>query len=62
MSYEQAVGAPTSHRHDYVSAYVDDLAAVIDLDVIREAGLRLGVDRSAAPALPSGQRSPSATG
>ena len=44
MSYEQAVGAPTSHRHDYVSAYVDDLAAVIDLDVIREAGLRLGVD------------------
>ena len=44
VSYEQAVGAPTSHRHDYVSAYVDDLAAVIDLDVIREAGLRLGVD------------------
>src|SRR5215212_11753547 len=29
---------------DYASAYVDDLAAVIDLDAIREAGLRLGVD------------------
>jgi phosphoglucomutase len=44
VPHEQAVGAPTSHRHDYVSAYVDDLDAVIDLDVIREAGLRLGVD------------------
>jgi phosphoglucomutase len=29
-------------RHDYVSAYVDDLEAVVDLDAIR--GLRLGVD------------------
>ncbi len=32
------------HRRDYVSAYVDDLPAVIDFDVIRGAGLRLGVD------------------
>jgi phosphoglucomutase len=32
------------HRHDYVSAYVDDLPAVIDLEAIRESGLRLGVD------------------
>ncbi len=31
-------------RRDYVSAYVDDLPAVIDLDAIREAGIRLGVD------------------
>src|SRR4051794_23220110 len=29
-------------RRDYVSAYVDDLAAVIDLGAIRDAGLRLG--------------------
>ena len=29
---------------DYVSAYVDDLASVIDLDAIRRAGIRLGVD------------------
>jgi len=29
---------------DYVSAYVDDLASVIDLDAIRSAGIRLGVD------------------
>jgi phosphoglucomutase len=32
------------HRHDYVSAYVDDLPSVVDLDAIRDAGLRLGVD------------------
>jgi phosphoglucomutase len=31
-------------RRDYITAYVDDLAAVIDLDAIRGAGLRLGVD------------------
>jgi phosphoglucomutase len=31
-------------RRDYVTAYIDDLAAVIDLDAIRGAGLRLGVD------------------
>jgi phosphoglucomutase len=31
-------------RRDYVSAYVDDLPAVIDLDLIRSAGVRIGVD------------------
>ncbi|MFZ0089479.1 MAG: phosphoglucomutase (alpha-D-glucose-1,6-bisphosphate-dependent) [Solirubrobacteraceae bacterium] len=31
-------------RRDYVSEYVDDLAAVIDIDAIRGSGLRLGVD------------------
>jgi phosphoglucomutase len=36
--------AATVHNHDYVSAYVDDLSAVIDLELIRESGLKLGVD------------------
>jgi phosphoglucomutase len=31
-------------RHDYLSAYVEDLPAVIDLELIRNSGLRLGVD------------------
>jgi phosphoglucomutase len=31
-------------RRDYVTAYVDELPAVVDLDAIRGAGLRLGVD------------------
>jgi phosphoglucomutase len=34
----------TVQRHDYVSAYVDDLPAVVDLAAIRDSGLRLGVD------------------
>jgi phosphoglucomutase len=29
---------------DYVSGYVDDLASVIDLDAIRDAGIRIGAD------------------
>jgi phosphoglucomutase len=33
-----------AQRRDYVTAYVDDLPAVVDLDAIRGAGLRLGVD------------------
>jgi phosphoglucomutase len=35
--------APVVHAHDYVSAYVDDLPAVVDLAAIRDSGLRLGV-------------------
>jgi phosphoglucomutase len=35
---------PEVQRRDYVSAYVDDLPAVIDLDAIRSAGVRIGVD------------------
>jgi phosphoglucomutase len=36
--------SPRPRRRDYVSAYVDDLASVIDLDAIRSSGLRLGAD------------------
>lgn len=32
------------HRHDYVGRYVDDLAAVVDMDAIRAAGLKIGAD------------------
>ncbi len=44
LPYEQGLRRDCVHRRDYVSAYVDDLGAVIDLDAIREAGVRLGVD------------------
>jgi phosphoglucomutase len=44
LPLEQAVQGPTVHGHDYVSSYVDDLATVVDLDAIRDSGLRLGVD------------------
>jgi phosphoglucomutase len=42
--FEKAERAPNVHGHDYVSAYVEDLPAVIDLDAIRDSGLRIGVD------------------
>jgi phosphoglucomutase len=42
--YEQALRASTTHRHDYLDAYVGDLVGVIDFDAIRGARLHLGVD------------------
>jgi phosphoglucomutase len=39
-----ALRAATTHRHDFLEAYVSDLANVIDMDTIRSAGLNLGVD------------------
>jgi len=44
ISYEQALKASTTHRHDYVNTYVTDLKNVIDMDTLRNANLRLGVD------------------
>ena len=44
IPYEQALKAATTQEHDYVRAYVDDLAEVLDFEAIRGAGLKLGVD------------------
>jgi phosphoglucomutase len=44
VAVEQALRAATTHRHDYLGAYVNDLGNVIDMDVIRAAKVRLGVD------------------
>ena len=44
VSYDQALAAPTTHRHDFLDAYTSDLASVIDFDVIRAANIALGVD------------------
>jgi phosphoglucomutase len=41
---EKALRAPTTHRHDYLNAYVSDLGNVIDMDAIRGAKISLGVD------------------
>jgi phosphoglucomutase len=34
----------TAQRHDYLDSYVDDLPNVVDLDIIRKAGVRIGAD------------------
>jgi phosphoglucomutase len=44
VPYAQALRATTTHRHDFLAAYVADLGSVIDFDVIREAKVRIGVD------------------
>jgi phosphoglucomutase len=44
VPYSHARRADIVHPRDYVHAYVADLAQVIDLEAIRESGLRLGVD------------------
>ncbi len=44
LPYTDALRAATTHRHDYLHAYVADLGSVIDMEVIRDAGVRIGVD------------------
>ncbi len=44
VSVDQALASPTTHAHDYLSAYVEDLGAVLDLDAVAGSGLSLGVD------------------
>ena len=44
IPYRAALTAATTRRHDYVTAYVDDLGNAVDMGVIRGSGLRLGVD------------------
>jgi phosphoglucomutase len=44
ISFEKALRASTTHRHDYLNTYIADLTNVIDMDAIRGAKLSLGVD------------------
>jgi phosphoglucomutase len=44
MPFAQARKAATTHEHDFLNHYVTDLANIIDFDVIRGAGIHMGVD------------------
>jgi phosphoglucomutase len=44
MHFEKALHAATTHQHDFLNAYVGDLHNVIDMDAIRGANIRMGVD------------------
>ena len=44
MTLETALHAATTHRHDYLNAYVNDLGNVIDMDAIRGGHISMGVD------------------
>ena len=44
LTLAQAMAASTTKEYDYIAPYVDDLGAVIDMDAIAGAGLKIGVD------------------
>lgn len=44
LPYEQAKRASTTHRHDYIGVYVSDLGTVLDMEAIKSATLKLGID------------------
>ncbi len=44
IPHAKALQAATTHCHDFLNAYVGDLGSVIDMDTIRDAKVRMGVD------------------
>lgn len=44
IPFERARRASTTHSYDFLNNYVNDLGNVIDMDAIRSAGVRMGVD------------------
>jgi phosphoglucomutase len=52
IPFEKAIKAATTHQEDFVLPYVRDLKNVVDMDAIRGAGLRLGVDPLGGASLP----------
>jgi phosphoglucomutase len=52
IPFTKAIRAVTTHQEDFVLPYVRDLQNVVDMDAIRNAGLKLGVDPLGGAALP----------
>jgi phosphoglucomutase len=52
IPFTRAIGAETTHQEDFVIPYVRDLENVVDIDAIRGAGLKLGVDPLGGAARP----------
>jgi phosphoglucomutase len=44
VAFEKALHASTTHKHEFLNAYVEDLASVVDMTAIRDAKIRLAVD------------------
>src|SRR5271170_5182723 len=52
VSFSTAFQAATTHQEDFILPYVEDLKNVVDINAIRAAGLKLGVDPLGGAALP----------
>ena len=44
IPYERAIKAASTHPYDFVKPYVNDLRSVIDMEAIKSAGVKIGVD------------------
>ncbi|MGC9325139.1 MAG: phosphoglucomutase (alpha-D-glucose-1,6-bisphosphate-dependent) [Desulfomonilia bacterium] len=44
IPYEKALESSTTMQYDYIEPYVRDLDAILDMELIRSAGLRIGAD------------------
>ena len=42
--FSKALSAPTTHKHDFLNLYISDLHSVVDMDAVRDAKIKLGVD------------------
>jgi phosphoglucomutase len=52
ISFAKALQAPSTHQEDFILPYVRDLKNVVDIDAIRSAKLKLGVDPLGGAARP----------
>jgi phosphoglucomutase len=52
VPFDRAIKAATTHAKDFILPYVEDLKNVVDMDAIRAAGLKLGVDPLGGASLP----------
>ena len=44
VTYDRALSSSFVHDHDFAGPYVDDLPTIIDIEVIRRSGIRIGID------------------
>jgi phosphoglucomutase len=44
ITYQKALHASTTHRHDYLNTYINDLGNIIDMNLIRDSKINIGVD------------------
>jgi phosphoglucomutase len=44
LDYQQALAAATTGRYDYMGIYIDDLASIVDMELIRDSKVSIGVD------------------
>ncbi|HTA28054.1 MAG TPA: phosphoglucomutase (alpha-D-glucose-1,6-bisphosphate-dependent) [Bacteroidia bacterium] len=44
VTFEKAIHSSTTHRYDFLNTYINDLGNVIDMDILRNSKIKMGVD------------------